>query len=137
MAQFAITCEEARFARGGALARKVLARALKKLKHANASCEVLFVSDATMGEVNAATRGKRMPTSVLSFTAGECFPRPDLGSGVRYLGEIYLAPDFIRRRGESPATLALHGLLHLLGYTHSGKRDTIEMERVEKRLVQN
>lgn len=134
MAQCAITCEEARFARGGILVKKALASALKKLKHANASCEVLFVSDATMKKVNMATRGKRTATNILSFTAGERFPRPDIGSGARYLGEIYLAPDFIRRRGESPAELALHGLLHLLGYTHDRKRDTIEMERMERKL---
>ncbi|MFH1193148.1 MAG: rRNA maturation RNase YbeY [Candidatus Jorgensenbacteria bacterium] len=135
MAQFAITCEEARFARGGASVKKALAGALKKLKHPNASFEVLFVSDATMGKVNAATRGKRGATNVLSFTAGGRFPRPDLGSGASYLGEIYLAPDCIARRDEHAESLAVHGLLHLLGYTHDGKRDTIEMEKIERELL--
>jgi probable rRNA maturation factor len=125
--------------------RRTLAATLRKLKIArDTSCEVFLVADAAMGRLNWRTRRKRGPTTVLSFpvcvgrhalSTVEGFPRPDLGGRGRYLGEIYLAPDCARRRAMPLGLLAVHGLLHLLGYTHKGKRDTIDMEREEKRLL--
>jgi len=57
-----------------------------------------------------------------------------------FLGEIVIARGVARRQareaGHSELTelrvLALHGLLHLLGYDH--ERDTGQMSRVEERL---
>ena len=57
-----------------------------------------------------------------------------------YLGDIVIATGVARRQaraaghplGAELRCLALHGLLHLLGYDH--ERDTGQMERLERRL---
>jgi len=51
------------------------------------------------------------------------------------LGEIFLAPEYVRDHGEDIVFLAVHGLLHLLGYTHDGERDSIKMERKEREII--
>ena len=60
--------------------------------------------------------------------------------GEPHLGDIVIATGVARRQARSAGhplgaelrLLALHGLLHLLGYDH--ERDTGEMERLERRL---
>lgn len=135
MTEIAVTSELPRFKPLIPPLRRSLNAALKKVKSSRASFEVFLISDGAMGDINWRTRRKRGPATVLSFPSKSRFPRPDLGSRVRYLGEIYLAPDFARRRGMPLRILAFHGLLHLLGYTHKGKRDTITMERLEEKLI--
>lgn len=135
MSHIAVSCGLQRFAGKGAAVRRVLAGALRKLKIKNVSVEAFLVSDAAMRAVNAHARGLRRPATVLSFKAPPRFPRPEVPRGGRYLGEIYLAPDHIRANGGSTSSLAVHGLLHLLGYTHDRHRDTIEMERKEQELL--
>lgn len=51
-----------------------------------------------------------------------------------YLGEIYLAPNYIKKKKENIEKLAVHGVVHLLGYTHNRNRDSIRMEALEKRV---
>jgi len=92
---------------------------------------VALVSDKEMRRVNNETRGKDEPTTVLSFPETTQFPPEE---GYRALGEIVLAPETITRKGEDIARLAVHGLLHLLGYTHDGESDTMEMERLESEV---
>jgi probable rRNA maturation factor len=83
-----------------------------------------------MRTLNRAFRGHDYATDVLSFPA-------DTGM---FLGDIAIAAGVARSQareaGHSVATelrvLALHGLLHLLGYDHD--RDNGEMKRVEARL---
>ncbi|MCE2541032.1 MAG: rRNA maturation RNase YbeY [Acidobacteria bacterium] len=65
---------------------------------------------------------------------------PGASGGARHLGDIVIATGVARRQaraaghrfGAELRCLALHGLLHLLGYDH--ERDTGQMERLERRL---
>jgi probable rRNA maturation factor len=118
---------------------------------------IALVSDARMRTINRDYRGKNYATDVLSFSAEEGAAsdvRIKPGSGVspahtsplsvagklRHLGDVVIATGVAARQareaGHSLATelrvLALHGLLHLLGYDH--ERDRGEMARVERRL---
>jgi probable rRNA maturation factor len=89
-----------------------------------------IVSDATMRRLNRTYRNKDYATDVLSFPAED--------DGV--LGDVAIASGVAarqaRRLGHSLATelrvLALHGLLHLVGFDH--ETDQGEMARVEERL---
>jgi len=74
-----------------------------------------------------------MRKNVLAFPAPKRFPRPDREG--RYLGEIYLNPDYVKRHKENLIFMLVHGLLHLLGYDHIGKNDRIKMERKEHFLL--
>jgi probable rRNA maturation factor len=91
---------------------------------------VALVSDARVQRLNARYRAKDTPTDVLSFAAEE----------PGFLGEIVIASGIARRQARHAGhsiqvelrVLALHGLLHLLGYDH--ERDGGRMARVERRL---
>ena len=91
---------------------------------------VAIVSDARVRALNRQYRKKDTATDVLSF------PSDDRG----YLGDVVIASGVAARQareaGHSLATelrvLALHGLLHLLGYDH--ERDDGRMARLERRL---
>ena len=97
---------------------------------ARGSVTVAVVSDGRIRALNHRYRRKFRVTDVLSF------PSEDPG----YLGDIVIAAGVARRQarqaGHSLQTelrvLALHGLLHLLGYDH--ERDDGRMARIEARL---
>jgi probable rRNA maturation factor len=97
---------------------------------ARGALSIALVSDARMRRLSARFRGVDRATDVLAFPAG------DPGS----VGDVAIATGVARRQarraGHPLATelrvLALHGLLHLLGYDH--ERDRGEMARVERRL---
>ena len=101
------------------------------LKRPSAYFEVFLVSDDIIRRLNRVFKKKDKATNVLSFPFKD-FPHPD--KLTRPLGEIYLAPDYIKKHGESLEALVVHGLLHLLGYTHKNRHDRIKMERLEKKL---
>jgi len=95
---------------------------------------VAVVGDARVRALNRRYRGVDRATDVLSFPAdGGPF---DAG----FLGDVVIAGGVARRQAREaghPLTrelrvLALHGLLHLLGYDH--ERDGGAMARLEARL---
>ncbi|HMB17411.1 MAG TPA: rRNA maturation RNase YbeY [Candidatus Paceibacterota bacterium] len=92
--------------------------------------EIALVSNDRMALINKKSRDKKGTTTVLSFEDDS--PQPK-GKLLR-LGEIYLAPDFIESKEMSLVRVAVHGLLHLLGYTHNREDDTIKMESVEDKI---
>lgn len=105
-----------------------ITRQLFKLNNlVNRQVEIYLVSD------------RFMKKNALAFPAPPGFPRPDIGKKYKYLGEIYLNPDYIKKEHlEFPAKLAymlIHSFLHLLGYDHKKKNDRIRMEKKEKFLL--
>jgi probable rRNA maturation factor len=102
---------------------------------------VALVSDARMGTLNRAYRGKDYATDVLSFPASASSEAPvPADAHAAYLGDIVIATGVAQRQAEQVGhpvsvelkVLALHGLLHLLGYDH--ETDTGDMARVESML---
>jgi probable rRNA maturation factor len=97
---------------------------------ARGTVTVAIVPDGRVRRLNRVYRRKDISTDVLSFPSDE----------PGYLGDIAIASGVARRQataaGHSLHTelrvLALHGLLHLLGYDH--ERDDGRMARVEVRL---
>jgi probable rRNA maturation factor len=91
---------------------------------------LVLVSDPAMRRYSRRYRGKDSPTDVLSF------PGED-----GYLGDILISADTAHRQALESKTLdfetnlrrlALHGLLHLMGYDH--ETDGGEMRALETRL---
>jgi probable rRNA maturation factor len=110
---------------------------------ARGTVTVALVSDAKVRILNRTYRRKDAATDVLSF------PASDLPAATRRraasdlpasLGDIVIARGLARRQaleaghpeGTEWRVLALHGLLHLLGYDHEG--DNGRMAKVEARL---
>ncbi len=113
-----------------------LARWLERVAPARARGEVVvaLVSDGRMRALNRTYRGADYATDVLSF------PASDQPEGESSLGDIVIATGVAARQAAQARhslqtelrVLALHGLLHLLGYDH--ERDAGLMARVEARL---
>jgi probable rRNA maturation factor len=110
---------------------------------------VALVTDAHIHKLNSQYRRKNAPTDVLSFPAdGSQIPdrgsrTPDPGSRqAKFLGDIVIATGVARRQGREAGhsyqaelrVLALHGLLHLLGYDHHSANDSGRMARLERQL---
>jgi probable rRNA maturation factor len=98
---------------------------------------VALVTDARVRRLNRQYRRTDAPTDVLSFVTDR-----DAKSANGNLGDIMIATGVARRQareaGHSYRTelrvLALHGLLHLLGYDHQGATDRGRMARAEARF---
>jgi probable rRNA maturation factor len=113
----------------------VLATAASQLRVGAGDVVVRFVDEEEIRGLNREWRGKDRPTDVLSFPSGLIDP-----AGRRHVGDIALclpvAARQAARRRHAPdreaMLLALHGLLHLLGYDH--EQDDGEMEALERRL---
>ena len=95
--------------------------------------------DARIRVLNREFRRKDAVTDVLAFPAG---PSATPGSGSPPLGDIVIALGQARRQAREAGhsvpvelkILALHGLLHLLGYDHHHRADLGRMARLERRL---
>ncbi|HVH56029.1 MAG TPA: rRNA maturation RNase YbeY [Vicinamibacterales bacterium] len=126
--------------RGRAVRDGGLARWLQRVapRDARGELAIALVSDARMRTLNRSYRRKDYATDVLSFAAEPRTPEPD----PRALGDLVIATGVATRQareaGHSYQTelrvLALHGLLHLLGYDHDNPQDVGRMKRVETRL---
>lgn len=106
---------------------------------------IALVSDARMRSLNRTYRRKDYPTDVLSFPAAPADGATAVRTGrsaPRLLGDLVLAVGVAKRQardaGHSYQTelrvLALHGLLHLVGYDHEDSGDKGQMARAEARL---
>jgi probable rRNA maturation factor len=108
-------------------------------KRARGGVSIAIVNDASVRRLNRTYRQRDYATDVLSFPTGDPAKARSARNPV-FLGDIVIARGVARRKaraaGHSELTelrlLALHGLLHLLGYDH--ERDQGQMERVERRL---
>ena len=99
---------------------------------------VALVSDGKMRALNRRFRGIGRRTDVLSFPAEQGLRLP--ATPRRLLGDVVIATGVAAKQARDAGhpvdvelrKLALHGLLHLLGYDHT--RDNGRMERFERRL---
>ncbi len=106
---------------------------LRELRCRTVALEIYLVSDREMQSANRTWRGKNKPTNVLSFENVSRMPRPDLGRR-KFIGEILLAPDYLEAKGDTIGFLVVHGILHLLGYTHGKAKDSIIMGDRETKI---
>lgn len=116
--------------KAGGLARWLTALAPRQ---AQGTVNVALVADVRVRRLNRTYRGKDFATDVLSFPFESTAPASHLGDIVIATG---VAARQARSAGHSTYTelriLALHGLLHLIGYDH--ETDNGAMERLECRL---
>lgn len=126
-----------------------LARWLQEVAPARARglVNVALVSDVRVRALNRQFRGINQATDVLSFVADSAALGPQSRlrrsrQNTHLIGDIVIARGVARRqarqRSHAEATelrvLALHGLLHLLGYDHEDANDRGAMGRLERRL---
>jgi probable rRNA maturation factor len=96
---------------------------------------ILLTDDGQLRELNGKFRGKAVPTNVLSFPSA---PGTD-----DYLGDVAIAYGVSAREArlvgqplsQYAAHLAVHGVLHLLGYDHETPREARVMEPLETAIL--
>jgi probable rRNA maturation factor len=110
---------------------------------------ILVVTEEVMSELHERWMDEPGPTDVLSFPMDELAEesrRPDApDTGPALLGDIVLCPDFAkaqaRKAGHTLADelhlLAVHGVLHLLGYDHAEPEEEQEMFGLQARLLES
>ena len=101
----------------------------------------------TIAERNREAFGKHHPTDVVSFPVEDlspgAVPAVDDDGPPLVLGDVFIAPAIVSERaiqhGFDPdselALMAVHGVLHLLGYDHVDDADAEAMETIETRVL--
>lgn len=108
----------------------------------NAEVSVSFVDDAAIHVLNRDYRGVDRPTDVLSFAMDEG-EEDFFGEEEHLLGDIVISLETVIRQGEEyghgPVRelmyLAVHSLLHLLGYDHMEPEEKKEMRQAEEDIL--
>jgi probable rRNA maturation factor len=116
--------------------RRAARLALKHRRKGQAQAlTILLGDDATLQRLNCDYRGKDKPTNVLSF--------PAAANEHGYLGDIAMAYGVAAREARAAGKslcdhashLAVHGVLHLLGYDHETAADAELMEPLEVAIL--
>ena len=103
-------------------------RCLMRRAKKNLDLSIAFVSQRQMQRLNRLYRRHNQPTDVLSFED---------------LNEIIICPEVAQRQAglsgwskeQEIKFLLLHGLLHLLGFTHQTLAQKIRMDKMAARLL--
>jgi probable rRNA maturation factor len=120
---------------------KVIKFACSKLNVVNPLLNIVIVDNKKIQEINKIYRDKDAVTDVISFA----FEESDnlKYDNMRFLGEIYISYDKCveqaKEYGHSIKRefcyLAVHGLLHLLGYDHIKEEDKKVMRALEEEIL--
>ena len=120
---------------------RVIKFACKHLKIENPLLNIVIVDNKKIQEINREYRNKDAVTDVISFAFEEV---EDVKyDDIRFLGEIYIsyercveqAADFGHSVKREFCYLAVHGLLHLLGYDHMNEEDKKVMRALEEEIL--
>lgn len=104
------------------------------------SVGIVLADDAFVRTLNKEHRGRNAATNVLSFPVAEHFPFP---AREMALGDIVLAFETIAAEAAAGGLLLadhmthllIHGVLHLLGFTHEEERAASLMEATEAKIL--
>ena len=119
----------------------VIQFACKHMGVKNPLLNIVIVDNKKIQEINRDYRGKDAVTDVISFAFEEV---KDVDyDDVRFLGEIYISYERCKEQaseyGHSVKRefcyLAVHGLLHLLGYDHIKEEDKKVMRALEEEIL--
>lgn len=110
----------------------------RRIEEIEGEVSVTLTDNAAIQRLNAAYRGKDVPTDVLSFPMD-----PDWSTGYVLLGDVVIslekAVEQAQAYGHSLARevgfLTVHGVLHLLGYDHEKPEEAAVMEAVQREVL--
>lgn len=116
--------------------RRVINEILARVGRPDSEVHVLITDDARIRDLNQRYRHVDRATDVLSFPDGDEMP-----SGLTLLGEIVISLETAKRQADELghgelrelAELAMHGVLHLIGYDHENDRGQMNALEIELR----
>lgn len=109
---------------------------------------VILVGEEEMAGYNRRFLDRTGPTDVISLPIEELVPgRPpgaNSGGPPPMLGDVIVAPSYVRRQAaelgvdfeDEFALMVVHGVLHLLGYDHTGDEEASRMEERERVILE-
>jgi probable rRNA maturation factor len=143
--------------------KRLLSGYAAALGHPGAALTLLVADDEVLRDLNAAHRGLRRVTDILSFADHATPPRWDRGARASRpaarqgtapkrparapagtsLGELAVSLERVRAQARANgwdgrtelARLLAHGCVHLLGYDHATRAADARMLRIEERLL--
>lgn len=114
---------------------KLLPKIQKRHPKSDGEISLAIMDDEAIRALNREYRGKDKPTDVISFAYNESEKFP----GENMLGEIYISIETAKRQSEDLDRelkfLFVHGVLHLLGYTHETDEKYSEMMEETEEII--
>ncbi len=126
----------------------VLRKALGKpgFKGKNIELSVNLVGEGRIRALNKKYLGKNRVTDVLSFPISDKVSIKPVDNGIIALGDIFICLPMAKKDAlkegvslsSKLALLAIHGLLHLLGYDHEkSEKNKKEMFKLQNKILKN
>ena len=120
--------------------KKVLVHGLDKLKTGDVTFNIIFVNNPYIHELNKNYRNIDRETDVITFALED---DKTFNPEERILGDIYISIDKAKSQSEEYGHslkrelcfLAVHGMLHLLGYDHMEKEDERVMFNLQEEIL--
>lgn len=114
--------------------------ALKYLKLKHVEFNIIFIDNKKIHELNKEYRHIDRPTDVITFALED---HKDIEFDIRILGDIYISIEKAKQQAleynhslkREISFLAIHGLLHLLGYDHMNKEDEKVMFDLQDKIL--
>lgn len=130
---------QARYRRYGRAVASAGRAALLAARSPQTEVTLVLTGDQELRRLNRRFASLDQPTDVLSFDSGEAAS----GKRGRYLGDVVISVPRARRQARSSghplgtelSLLAVHGVLHLLGYDHARPADRRRMSRLHARAL--
>ena len=121
-----------------AAVRRAVAAALGDEHIREGEVGIVLADDARIQALNKSFRGSDKATNVLAFPA----PKPQ-SNGPQPIGDIVLASETMAREAEAEGKtaehhlmhLAVHGVLHLIGFDHADDAEAVAMEARERAIL--
>lgn len=109
----------------------------------SAEISIVLVDDKQMHDLNLRYRGIDKTTDVLSFSQVEGFPAVE--NEIITLGDVVISVETANRQAEERESslqdeldlLAVHGVLHLLGFNDETEEQAERMRVEEKKILEN
>lgn len=121
---------------------------LKELGYEDFDLSILITNNKTIREYNNTYRHKDVPTDILSFPyyslqPGERIAADPTDPESQNIGDIMISAEFVENilslyevsLEERLDTLLIHGICHLLGYSHYDPENDKIMSALEKKLA--
>ncbi len=104
---------------------------------------LIIGDDKMLQDLNHKYRSKNVPTDVLSFSYVEGESKTDYEETDFAFGDIFISIDRAEKQAvevghnleREIAILAIHGMLHLMGYDHNEDLETEKMREKENSLI--
>lgn len=122
--------------------KELLEKVITDFKIGDGEFNVIIVDNNHIKEINKEYRNMDKPTDVISFALED--DKTYFRKDYRLLGDIYISIDKVHEQAKSYnhskkrelSFLAVHGLLHLLGYDHMTNEDEQEMFLLQDQILE-